>query len=139
MKNMYVAYGSNLNLEQMAFRCPTAKVYGKGVIRDHKLVFNRVASIEPSDGSDVPVAVWLIDKECEAALDIYEGYPSHYRKEMIEVEMFDGEKVNGMVYIMNSNNRCLPTLSYYKTIEQGYDDVGLDKEYLENALAEVAQ
>ena len=136
MKNMYVAYGSNLNLEQMAFRCPTAKVYGCGMIKNHKLVFNRVASIEPSDGMSVPVAVWLIDDNCEAALDIYEGYPHAYRKEMIDVEMFDGKTIQGMVYIMNSNKRSLPSHSYYKTIEQGYEDVGLDKEYLVNALME---
>lgn len=138
MKKMYVAYGSNLNLEQMAFRCPTAKVYGCGMIRNYKLVFNRVASIEPSDGMSVPVAVWMIDDACEKALDRYEGYPNMYRKDMIEVEMFDGEKVEAMIYIMNSNKRCLPSLAYYKTIEWGYDDVGLDKSYLTEALKEVS-
>ena len=30
MKRLYVAYGSNLNLEQMSYRCPTAKVLWKG-------------------------------------------------------------------------------------------------------------
>lgn len=30
---LYVAYGSNLNLTQMAFRCPTAKVVGKGEVK----------------------------------------------------------------------------------------------------------
>ena len=41
---LYVAYGSNLNLEQMARRCPTAKVVGIGVLKDYQLTFRRVAT-----------------------------------------------------------------------------------------------
>ena len=103
MTKLYVAYGSNLNLEQMAFRCPTAKVYGKGEIKDYKLVFYKFASIEKCKGSKVPVGVWIIDDECERVLDIYEGYPIHYRKEMIDVVMHNGKTVKAMVYIMNDD------------------------------------
>jgi hypothetical protein len=40
MKNkLYIAYGSNLNLTQMAKRCPTAKVLGASEIKDYALVF----------------------------------------------------------------------------------------------------
>ena len=28
-KKLYIAYGSNLNLKQMKYRCPTAKFVGK--------------------------------------------------------------------------------------------------------------
>ena len=31
-KRLYTAYGSNLNLSQMAMRCPTAKLVGMGTI-----------------------------------------------------------------------------------------------------------
>lgn len=31
-KKLYIAYGSNLNLKQMKYRCPTAKLVGKGTI-----------------------------------------------------------------------------------------------------------
>jgi len=35
MKNkLYIAYGSNLNLPQMAHRCPSAKVVGASEIKD---------------------------------------------------------------------------------------------------------
>ena len=33
-QDIYYAYGSNLNLRQMARRCPTAKLLGTGVIPD---------------------------------------------------------------------------------------------------------
>ena len=40
MRNMlYIAYGSNLNLPQMAFRCPTAKVVGASEIESCELLF----------------------------------------------------------------------------------------------------
>jgi hypothetical protein len=57
-KILNLAYGSNLNLGQMAYRCPTAKVYGKGMLLDYQLLFkgredNAYATIEPKRGSKV--------------------------------------------------------------------------------------
>ena len=51
-QRLYIAYGSNLNLEQMAFRCPTAKVVGKSELKDYELLFRggrrgAVATVEP--------------------------------------------------------------------------------------------
>ena len=62
---LYLAYGSNLNLKQMANRCPTAKVVGASQINDHRLLFRgahagAVATIEPFKGGNVPVLVWEI-------------------------------------------------------------------------------
>ena len=49
MSKMYIAYGSNLSVEQMAHRCPDAKVAGMAAIRDWKLVFRVHANIEPCE------------------------------------------------------------------------------------------
>ena len=35
----YVAYGSNLNREQMAHRCPEAKLVGTGMLSNYEMVF----------------------------------------------------------------------------------------------------
>lgn len=142
MSKYYVAYGSNLNLDQMAYRCPTARVVGKGVIENYELVFWGVATILKKKRAKVPVAVWEIDDKCEFSLDIYEGYTQDgnglYRKEVVPVKMYDGSVINGMVYIMNHrrrrDNNDLPTKYYYDTILRGYEDVGLDKRYLVDAL-----
>ena len=53
---LYIAYGSNLNLPQMAFRCPTAKVVGASEIKGYELLFRggrkgAVATVEPLEGS----------------------------------------------------------------------------------------
>ena len=58
MKKLYLAYGSNINLEQMAFRCPDSKVVTTGTISDYELQFRQVATIEPKEGSEVPVLIW---------------------------------------------------------------------------------
>ena len=76
-KRLYVAYGSNLNIRQMKYRCPGAKLYGTGVIEDYALQFKgqphgAFATIAPKEGACVPVAVWEISKQNEQALDCYE-------------------------------------------------------------------
>lgn len=103
-QRLYIAYGSNLNLEQMAFRCPTAKVVGKSELKDYELLFRggrrgAVATVEPKAGSTVPILVWEIQKKDEASLDLYEGYPNFYDKQMLEIEL-DGKIVPAMVYVM---------------------------------------
>lgn len=133
MKKLYIAYGSNLNLEQMARRCPTARVVGTTMLEDYQLTFRRVATIEPEKGSCVPVAVWEIDKPSEIALDRYEGYPRLYRKEYLDIEI-NGERKQALVYIMNIGEPQYPDSHYYGVILQGYHDVGLDPTHLENAL-----
>lgn len=48
-RKIYGAYGSNINLRQMAYRCPNAKVIGQGILNDYELTFRRggYANIEP--------------------------------------------------------------------------------------------
>lgn len=134
-KKLYVAYGSNLHLAQMARRCPDAKVYGSGVIKNYRLAFYRVASILPESGTAVPVGVWEISAQDEKSLDRYEGFPHLYRKENIQVTMDSGETVTAMAYIMNRDGaESCPDKSYYNTIYSGYQAFGLDTEYLQNSV-----
>ena len=89
-KRLYIAYGSNINLEQMAFRCPNSKVVGTRMIPGYELEFRGVATIVPKEGAEVPVLLWEIDQRDEISLDRYEGFPRMYRKELFEVEV-DGK------------------------------------------------
>jgi len=130
---LYAAYGSNLNLNQMSRRCPTAKVVGVGMLKGYRLTFRNVATIEPEDGAETPVGVWEISPADETALDRYEGYPHLYRKETVEVEI-KGKIEKATVYIMNSGEPQLPYKGYLDTIAQGYEDTGLDLLYLKEAL-----
>lgn len=143
-KRLYVAYGSNLNIRQMQHRCPTAKLYGTGTVSDYELQFKgqpncAFATIAPQEGSEVPVAVWEIQSQDERSLDRYEGYPSHYFKQNIPVQL-DGEEVDAMVYIMNLKMKFgKPSPYYYQTVLEGYHDCGLDTEVLDQAVRNSAQ
>ena len=39
MKKFYLAYGSNLNVKQMRFRCPDARIVGTAEIPNYQLLF----------------------------------------------------------------------------------------------------
>lgn len=138
---LYLAYGSNLNLEQMASRCPTAKVVGTSKITGHKLVFrgphaHAVATVEPFKGESVQALVWEITPTDEKALDLYEGWPVLYRKETLKINLNE-KTVQAMVYIMNEGRPLdQPSCYYYSTILEGYKSAGFDVGELKRAVAE---
>ena len=134
----YLAYGSNLNQQQMVLRCPTAEAVGQTVLPNHTLLFrgsqrNAVATLEPNKTSSVPVLVWCIEPADEDALEIYEGVPHLYRKEYVMVEL-DGKPIEALIYMMNEGFALgQPNCDYYTTILQGYQQAGFDTSVLKRA------
>lgn len=124
----YIAYGSNLNLKQMANRCPNAEpLYGM-MLPNFRLVFRGVADISEDPDMKAPVGVFKITEKCEKALDRYEGFPRLYSKVHFDMK---GDLL--MAYVMNQHDIRPPSKGYYKGIEQGYRDFSLDLAYLEAA------
>ena len=132
-KQLYIAYGSNINLEQMAYRCPHSKVVGVSEIKDFELEFRGVATIVPKENMKVPVLIWELDERDLPILNRYEGYPHLYRQEKMPFEL-NGKSYEGMAYLMNCGKISPPSPQYYNTIMQGYRENGLDESYLETAL-----
>lgn len=138
-KRLYIAYGSNLDREQMAFRCPGAKPVAKSWLHDYRLVFQgrphgAHANVIPEAGQDVPVAIWEIDRRHEMALDRYEGVRGgYYTKETMEVEV-DGKMQEALIYIMTPNPYGIPDDYYLDTIAQGYRDFNFDARILNDAV-----
>ena len=138
----YIAYGSNLSVAQMAFRCPDAKVVGRGVLQDWKLEFRIHATIKPCVGSSVPVLVWQISDEDEKSLDRYEGFPKYYIKDEIPVTVTwirsrQTKTIKAMVYIMVMPRPLIPpTREYYNIIKEGYDRFKFNKQTLVDACME---
>ena len=135
MKNklLYIAYGSNINLEQMAYRCPHSKVVGTSEIKDFELEFRGVATIVPKENASVPVLIWELDERDLPILNCYEGYPRLYRQEKMPFEL-NGQSYTGMAYLMNRGEISPPCQQYYNTILQGYRENGLDESFLQKAL-----
>jgi len=143
---LYVAYGSNMNLDQMEYRCPKSVVVGVGILKGWKLEFNYHANVYRSDDmhDEVPVLVWDIDDSEWSWLDSYEGFPYYYYKDTVDVWV-DGKRKKAIVYVMTDNgmdkklrshNTVLPSQSYFSCIEEGYIANGIDTEYLYKVLAE---
>lgn len=140
MNRYYVAYGSNLHLEQMAYRCPDAKIVGTGELKNWQLRFKgsktgAYATIDRCKGYNVPVLVWDISALDEKSLDRYEGFPTFYYKQNVVVSMADGSKLKGMVYIMTPRAKVgVPSNQYVNTVYNGYKQNNLDVSILERAL-----
>ena len=126
----YIAYGSNMVQEQMAVRCPKAKLIGTGYISGARLEFYLHATIEKTGDLRyrVPVAVWEINDADERSLDRYEGYPSYYIKEEWPVHMNDGSEISGMIYLMKMIRKSPPHTQYYDGIANAYRRLGLSSQ-----------
>ena len=144
-KRYYIAYGSNLNIEQMRRRCPQARIIGTAEIKDYELLFKgsltgSYLTIEKSMGSRVPVAVWETTEADEAALDRYEGFPTFYYKAEMELDI-KGIRTgrirhrNCYVYIMHEERKIgVPSYYYVDTCLEGYRAFGFDESYLWRAV-----
>ena len=144
-KRLYIAYGSNLNVKQMKIRCPRARIIGTSEIPDYQLIFRgsktgSYLTIEPKEGSNVPVAVWEVTKFDEASLDLYEGFPKFYYKEQMNLPVkafnnFEVQEKGVFVYIMHENRPLgIPSRSYIMTCLEGYATFGFDVKNLAKAI-----
>jgi len=131
--NYYFAYGSNLHHLQMKRRCPKCRFIKKIILHNYNLSFRSkygAADIEKKMGGKVYGALYLIRKVAEKRLDIYEEYPTLYKKMYFK---YDNKKV--MTYIMAKKTKLVPpTTRYLNTIKQGYKDCKLNMRSLNAAL-----
>lgn len=142
-KRYYLAYGSNLNLRQMSYRCPDAEVVGTAEIKNYRLLFKgsktgSYLTIERMMGACVPVAVWAVSDCDEANLDTYEGCPSfYYKKTMtLPIKWKDGtiKTLETFVYIMHEDRPFgIPTECYVNACEEGYREFKFDTAILYKA------
>ena len=140
-KRYYIAYGSNLNVTQMRFRCPSARIIGTSEIPDYQLLFKgsktgSYLTIEPCKGAVVPVAAWEVSDQDELALDRYEGFPTFYYKRELQLPI-TGIKTGKVrvrdvfVYIMHEERPIgIPSRFYMDVCMEGYRDFGFDRDYL---------
>lgn len=87
-REIYFAYGSNMDTEQMLERCPSAKHIGTGLLFEYKIGFTRFSSSRDSSVADVIPkkngTVWgllySISTDDLPTLDKWEGVPNSYRR-----------------------------------------------------------
>ena len=124
----YLAYGSNLCADQMAWRCPAA-VPGEVLRLDGwRFIINGegFATLLPEGGSVAWGLVWHLTEACEAALDTYEGVETgEYRK----VEWHVGG-APALVYLAADQRPGLPRAGYLERILAGAAAWGVPPDYL---------
>lgn len=137
---LYAAYGSNLNMEQMQWRCPTAEKIGSAMIPDYRLMFKgsktgAYLTIEPAYGFEVPVGIWRVTGADIKALDRYEGFPAFYYKREFVVPCSDGKRHRIFAYIMHEDRKLgIPSQWYVEGCLDGYKSFGFDPAYLREAV-----
>ena len=129
----YFAYGSNLHHLQMKRRCPNCKYIKKLVLHDYNLAFRSkygAADIAKKPGAKVYGALYQISRVAEKRLDVYEEYPTLYKKMYFK---YQNKKV--MTYTMAKKSKLTPpTAKYLNVIKQGYKDCKLSMKSLNDAL-----
>ena len=130
---LYFAYGSNLNHYQMKKRCKDSKFLKNFDLKGFKLTFRsiyRAADIEIKKDSIVTGALFEISKNDEKKLDLYEDFPTLYKK----LYFTHNNKKVMTYYMVRKSPFMYPREIYLNTIKQGYKDCKLDIKYLEKAL-----
>ena len=129
----YFAYGSNLHHLQMKRRCPNCRFIKNIILHNYSLTFRSkygAADIEKKIGKKVNGALYIISRSGERRLDVYEEYPTLYKKMYFK---YDNKKV--MTYIMQKKTKLTPpTTRYLNIIKQGYKDCKLNMKSLNDAL-----
>ncbi len=132
----YFAYGSNLHHLQMKRRCPNCKYLKKMILNNYRMTFRSkygAADIERKVGHKVYGALYLISKAAERRLDVYEEYPTLYKKMYF---MHGDKKV--MTYTMVKKTKLVPpSTRYLNIIKQGYKDCKLNIKSLNIALSQL--
>ena len=129
----YFAYGSNLHHHQMKKRCPNSQFIKKMILHNYDLAFRSkygAADIQKKKGKKVYGALYIISKSAEKKLDVYEEYPTLYKKMYFK---YKGKKV--LTYTMVRKTKLIPpTTRYLNIIKRGYKDCKLNMKSLNVAL-----
>ena len=149
-RSYYIAYGSNLSVQQMRMRCPHATILGTAELKGWELLFKgsktgSYLTIEEREGGRVPVVIWEVTDSDEKALDRYEGFPSFYYKKELRLQykgIRTGRRrtVTAFAYIMHEDRPIgTPTGYYMKVCLEGYDTFFFDRNVLLAAYDKCAE
>ena len=117
----------------MKRRCKDSIFLKKINLKDFRLTFGskyRAADIEPKKNSIVPGGLFEISKSDEKKLDVYEDYPTLYKKYYFN---YYGKKMMSYIIVKKSPFR-FPTEKYLNIVKRGYKDCGLNKKFLNQGL-----
>jgi gamma-glutamylcyclotransferase len=137
------AYGSNMNIERLKQRVPSATKLTNASIKNYSLTCNKIsvdgsskANIISTDNSDDVVwgVVFEIDDNEKSKLDRAEGLGNGYNQTTINVTDLNNNIHETQVYIADNNsinNELLPYDWYKQFISSGAEQNQLPDDYIE--------
>lgn len=135
------SYGSNMNLNRLKERVPSAKKIDAGYVMefDLKCIKRSVdgsgkATLLSSANNIVWGVVFEIDDKDKSSLDKAEGLGSGYNEVMVDVNINDNRKVKSQAYIADKefiDSKLLPYHWYKEFIITGAIENNLPKDHIE--------
>ena len=106
----YFAYGSNLDTDRKQDRTGLIRESHIAKLSGHRLAFNKrsdryraCANLLVNPTEEVHGVIYRCTPEALAEMDQHEGVASgHYRRESVQVEKLDGQRVQAITYVANS-------------------------------------
>ena len=137
MSAIYFAYGSNMKIDRMTKRVPSAKPAGYARLVDKKLAFNKISTdgsgktiIVDAKNSIVLGVLFEVNEDEIVNLDDAE---KGYERQNIVVLNNDGQQIHAFTYISaQTNNDLKPYDWYLKFLIDGAHENNLPKDYIES-------
>lgn len=143
-----LAYGSNLDQHQMAFRCPSAVLESRASLPGYRLVFaghssfwgGGVASLVRDRDAQVEGVLYRMSEGDLERLDLFEGHPRVYVRQIRYVFAEDGSRRSAHVYAIPQGRAeaARPTGKYYGVLWRAYGKFGFDRSTLASAARGVS-
>ncbi len=133
---LYAAYGSNLDPQQMAARCPHSPLRGTGWLAGWRITFGGegwdapLPTVVEDASSQVFVALYDVTDADEADLDLWENAGTGlYRKLRIRVATLDGEPP-AWVYVLDDFEGGTPSARTLGLLADAAEAAGAPADYL---------
>jgi gamma-glutamylcyclotransferase (GGCT)/AIG2-like uncharacterized protein YtfP len=133
---LYAAYGSNLDPQQMATRCPHSPHRGTGWLTGWRITFGgegwdgALPTLVEDPESQVFVGLYDVTDADEARLDQWESADSGlYRKLRLRIATLDGE-APAWVYVLNDFEGGVPSARTIGILADAAEAAGAPADYL---------
>ncbi len=149
-RTFYFAYGSNMAVERLRARVPSASLVGTAVLAGHALRFHKPGSIDGSAKCDAACtgnaadsvfgALYSIFTDELVLLDKFEGRGHGYERNTVSVVSGTNETVRAQTYIATRTDPLLRPLDWYKEhVLRGARSLQLPLAYIATIEAVVAE
>lgn len=135
---LYAAYGSNLDPDRMAQRCPHSPLQGSGWLVGWRLTFGGedvswegpLGTVVEDEGHQVYVALYDLHPLDEKLLDEWEGVEiGLWNKIRVRVSTLDGD-VTAWIYVLNAYEGGLPSARYLGMLADAAEAGGAPDDYV---------